>query len=806
MTRLAARIALALWVAGLVVCGVVVSRLQIGADLSAFLPRNPTPEQRLLADQLRDGVVSRLILVGIEGGDAAARAQASRAMAQALQREPGFVSADNGDETSYAADFALLRDHRYLLSPSVNPARFTPEGLRAALEADLAALGSPMGAVVKQFIARDPTGELFGLLEGYAAQGRPAMREGVWASADGTRAVLLLQTRAAGYDIDAQQHALARIEAAFAAARTAVGGSASTAAPAAPATAAAPAAAPAALVSGPAVFAVQARTRIEGAVSRLSIITTLLIGALTLFVYRSPRVVAFSMLPVFSGALAGIAAVQWFDGVVFGITLGFGITLIGEAVDYAVYFFARLTRDRHPSLALDGIWPTLRLGMLTSICGFAAMLFGGFPGIAQLGLFSIVGLVVAILVTRWVLPSLVPAGFTAPGIPGFVPVVRTALAHVGRARWGVLAVIAVAAGYLAWHPGPVWNDRLASLSPVPAADQALDQTLRADLGAPDVRHLIVVAGGNEQQALERAEAVGAALAPLVAQGALGGLTSPAQAWPSARTQRERRAALPDPAQARERLALALNGLPFKPETFEPFYADLAAARAASPLAREALDGTHFAQQVDGLLLRRPDQVLAVLPVRGLRDAARVEQALAEHGLTGERAQAVLLDLSAQSDALYASYLHEVLKLAAIGAVAIGLLLALSLRSFARALRVLVPVAGAVLVTLALVLASGQTLLLFHLIGVLLAVAIGSNYALFFDRDGLGAARAPGDEDDRTMVSLLFATVSTVIAFGMLSLSGVPVLAAIGETVALGAFLSLVFSAAWSGRARAGVRA
>ncbi|MEO7128074.1 MAG: hypothetical protein ABI040_04295, partial [Rhodoferax sp.] len=56
-----------LWVAALLLCGVLISRASFTADLSAFLPKAPTPEQRLLVDQLRDGVVSRLILVGIEG-------------------------------------------------------------------------------------------------------------------------------------------------------------------------------------------------------------------------------------------------------------------------------------------------------------------------------------------------------------------------------------------------------------------------------------------------------------------------------------------------------------------------------------------------------------------------------------------------------------------------------------------------------------------------------------------------------------------------------------------------------------------
>ena len=48
--------------------GIVIGRTEFTTDLSAFLPQSPTKEQQVLLDQLRDGVVSRLILVGIEGG------------------------------------------------------------------------------------------------------------------------------------------------------------------------------------------------------------------------------------------------------------------------------------------------------------------------------------------------------------------------------------------------------------------------------------------------------------------------------------------------------------------------------------------------------------------------------------------------------------------------------------------------------------------------------------------------------------------------------------------------------------------
>jgi predicted exporter len=92
---------------------------------------------------------------------------------------------------------------------------------------------------------------------------------------------------------------------------------------------------------------------------------------------------------------------------VHGITLGFGTTLIGEAIDYSIYLFVQSERSQGIGDAawITGFWPTIRLGVLTSIAGFSALLFSGLPGLAQLGLYSIVGLTVAAAVTRFVLPG-----------------------------------------------------------------------------------------------------------------------------------------------------------------------------------------------------------------------------------------------------------------------------------------------------------------------------------------------------------------------------------------------------------------
>jgi predicted exporter len=114
-------------------------------------------------------------------------------------------------------------------------------------------------------------------------------------------------------------------------------------------------------------------------------------------------------------------------------------------------------------------------------------------------------------------------------------------------------------------------------------------------------------------------------------------------------------------------------------------------------------------------------------------------------------------------------------------------------------RVMAPLLLSVLCVAAGLALGGVQLTILHLVGMLLIVAVGSNYALFFDRQENLAE--PGAES-LTLASLLIANASTVIGFGLLSFSQVPVLVALGSSVAPGAFLALLFAAALSRPAHA----
>ena len=763
-----------IWALGAVLGVIIAARAHYTADLSAFLPRRASATQELLVEQLREGPAAHLIIVAISGGDATSRAVVSRRMASQLRSDADFVAIDNGDESQLQRARDFLFEHRYLLSPRVTPQLFTASGLHAAIAEALDVLASSAGPLVKPLFVHDPTLETLAILESLGADHAPRLASGVWTSPDGARAVILAHTRASGADIDGQQAACAALERSFAAAIAGL-----------------PREQRAALtltMSGPPVFAVRSRAMIKGQVWRLSGLSAAGIAALLLLVYRSLPALALTLVPVASGALAGVAAVALGFSAVHGITLGFGVTLIGESVDYAIYLFVQRTSDFR-----GAVWPTIRLGVLTSICGFAALLPSAFPGLSQLGLYSIAGLTAAALVTRFVLPAWVPQQPAIRDLAGAGARLERFTERLRTAR-AVLLIAACAAGAVLYlHRGAIWSRELAALSPIRAADLELDERLRADAGAPDVGYLVVASAPDRESVLAAAEVLGTRLAPLVESAAIGSFESPARFLPSVAAQEARRASLPTAAVLRGRLEEALAGLPLSAARLEPFVTDVERARSAPLLSETDLAGTSLGSLVAALLVRTPSGWSALLPVaaRGSADlsphaVAEIRVAVARSGVHAE-----LLDLKGEADRLYSTYLSNALRLALAGLIAIVVLLSVSLRSLGRMMRVVAPLALSVLVVAAGLVVLGHGLTILHLVGMLLIVAVGSNYALFFDR----AATLPQEGSvPLTLASLLVANLATVLAFGVLASSSVPVLADLGSTVAPGTFLALLFAA------------
>ena len=760
------RAVIAVWLAVLAAAATLALRARYVADLTALLPARPAPGQRLLGELLRDGPAAKTILAAIEGGSAADRARAARALAARSLASREFATVDDGDRVALDRARRFVFEHRYALSGAAAANLATTQALHRAIRRAIGDLATPAGPWLVRLLPHDPTGETARIAARGNPGGGPARCDGVWCSRSGRRALLVLRTRAAGSDTDGQAQAIAAVRAAF----RAIAG---------------PSGRLRLRLSGPPVFAVAARARIERSAERLSIIAGACVVALLFIVYRSPAAVLLGLLPVATAATVGVAAVACVFGEIQGMTLGFGVTLIGEAVDYAIYFF--LQSGGSTDAWRRRYWPTVRLGALTSICGFAALLPTGFPGLEQLGVYCLCGLAAAALTTRYVLPRLAPRTLVPRSVAPLGAALRRAIPgrRIGVATVGALAVVSLAV-LLSAHGGE-WNHDLAALSPVPAAERRYDTALRADLGAADVRDVVVARGADRDAALQAAEGAARSLEPLEAERVIGGFEDPAAIVPSRTTQRLRRLALPDAQTLSARLRRALAGLPLRVATLAPFVADVEAARVAPPLTRRDLDGTPLAAAFDALMLRRHDGWIALLPLRAPSvdgaprsiDLHRVDAALAG------RAQAI--DLEADANRLYAVYLRNARRAATVGVLGIAVLLAAALRSARGTLRVLAPLAVAVGTVAAALTLAGIRLTILHLVGMLLIVAIGSNYALFF-------VRHSADDDGSMTGSLAIANAATVIGFGLLATAPVPVLRDLGLTVAPGALLAFLCAA------------
>jgi len=788
------RTAIAIWLLMIAASLLIIARSHFTADLSAFLPSTPTAEQQLLMDQLKDGLASRLILVGIEGADQDTRAAISRKMAHALRGDPAFVSVNNGEPVTTERDRNYLFNNRYLLSPTVTPERFSIKGLHSAISDSIDQLASPAGLLFKSLLPHDATSEMLQLLDQMDTGNRPQLIEGAWAARDGNTALLLLQTRALGSDTDAQKQAMQAIQTQFEHATQHLLSKPSAVL----------------YMTGPGVFSVVARDTIKHQVRVIFIVSTVLIAMLLLAVYRSLSALLLGFLPVATGILAGIAAVSLGFGVVHGITLGFGTALIGEAVDYSIYLFMQSdhatdgNNEHNRKTWVARVWPTVRLGVLTSVFGFASLLLSGFPGLAQLGLYSIAGLIAAAAMTRYVLPYLLPKNFQIRDVTGAGVSLARYARLAPRLRWPAIALLLASCVVVYQHHDHLWNAELAALSPVSAADQALDARLRAGMGAPDVRYMVVVSGNSQESVLVATEKISAALQPLVDKGVLASYDSASRYLPSLAAQQARQASLPAATALRPNLEAAVKGLPIRPQVFAPFLQDVETARTRPLLERRDLDNTSMAMAVDAMLLQQDQRWSALIPLtapqhsdqeQGGIDATQVRATLDQ----AQVPNAVFVDMKSESDHLYSAYLHEAIMLSMAGVLAIIVLLLFVLRSPTRVMAVIAPMAAAVLTVTAGLALCGQQLIILHLIGLLLIVAIGSNYALFFNQPGddqLAGSHSPAIAP-RTYASLLLANVATVLGFGLLAFSSVPVLQAMGVTVAPGVILALIFSAVFA---------
>ncbi len=733
-------------------------KVPIRSDISHFLPAASDPIEKVMQRKLQEGVASRLILIGIEGGSLKERVEASRQLHQALLKLEHFKRVENGTVASPQVD-PLLFKYRYLLIKK-DAERFTQQRLSQALDQRMQELIAPYPSPFKKWLPQDPTAAYPALLKQWLPPSRPNSVQGVWFSADQQRALLIAETAAKGMEIDRQQQLLELIEQQFQ--QVNKRGQLTL------------------QLSGSGVFAVQSRELIRSESKWLSMISSAVIMLILLLAYRSPRVTILAALPLITAMLVGSCTVGLLFGELHGITLAFGITLLGVTIDYPIHLFSHLKKDETALQGLMRIWPTLQMGVITTCIGYLVLATTGFRGLSQLGVFTMGGLLAGALCTRWLLPKLMRKGWQLTiniGMPRMPRLSR------------LLARLLVLAGgcsllFVFIQPTSIWQDDLSSMSALPKQLLRLDQEMRMQLNAPEVGHLIILHAPALEALLQQAEGLESRLEGLVKSHAIAGFNLASHYLPSHKRQLERRAALPPDRHLKNNLEQALKAYHFRSGLFIPFLQGVAAAQQLQPLELKQLSETSAGQPLANLVMKEGGEWFLLVPLYGVNNPVAVGQRITAINDASIR----YLQLGEESKRMVVGFREGIFSRIGWGVAAMTLLLLMGLKSVRSVLKVLLPVLLAVTLTVALLVLMGVALSIFHLVALMLVAGIGMDYSLFFNRQEVSE-----EDGRRTFHALVVCAVSTTVVFTILAQSEIPVLSAIGLTTAVGIVGSFVAS-------------
>lgn len=754
------RMGLALLVT-LAVAWLAFSRLHISYDLGVFLPQAEGQVEQVLAERLGQGPGTRSVFVELQAsspGDA-------MALAEQMRQLPGVsrVLPEQG-ELSIEQLPAYIWRNRLLLADLPD----TGQEWAAVLAARADELSFLAGDEAARLIAADPAFTALAVAEGLGGPGLPRFDQG-------DTQYLLLGTAVSAFDPGAQQRLIDDL-------RRLVNDRGR--------------------LFGAPVYAVDLQQTVRFEATLYSALASFALLVLIVWRFRAVFPVLAVGVPLLAGFSAGMAVLSLLFDATHGITLAFGFTLLGVAIDYPLHLFTH--RQVTGSADNRAVWRIMRVGIASTLVAYAAFFFAGSQGLQQLGVFAFSGILAAAAMAAWLGGAAMRTGTTqaqslaerlsAPrgqleNDPREAPPPERSSAQPGVTRW-LPAALVVGASAVALSQLALFNDDLSALTPVSEDTLADDARIRRSLDVVDMRYLVATQAQDLQTVLLRTESVTQALsqafnqlAPDGAAQGLSGWQSIADLLPSERTQAQRQAALADEAR-RAAWQQGVQASALVADTFAPF--EQAWDRSAtSPLLRlqDLQAEQSLAELAQSLLIQREMETetepafTSLVWLYGLHDPQAVTAVLPDH--------AQLIDLKDTSTGMFVRYRQALLTVLAVALVCITALL-VAVYSVPRALWLVLNMLAAVAAgALAAALMGGLSL--FDIMALALVAGLGLDYLLFSSADGGAAPRRAMHQ------AVALCAVSSLLVFGVLSLSSIPVLRGIGSTVFVGVCVAFLLA-------------
>ncbi|GGP21740.1 membrane protein [Silvimonas iriomotensis] len=516
--------------------------------------------------------------------------------------------------------------------------------------------------------------------------------------------------------------------------------------------------------AGVVLHAATAARSARAEMSTIGVGSTLGIILLALVVFRGLRPLLLAALSVLVGSLVStVLTLAWF-GHIHMLTLVFGTSLVGVAVDYSLLALASGIDSTGPVAArYRKLLPSMLFAVTTMSLGYLGLALTPFPGLAQMAVFAVIGIVGAWLTVMLWFPVLEKQGLQSTALSRAIAGLLARWPRLYGRRWWWLLPLALLIGTgLAQLKQ---NDDIRALSGINPQLLAEQIDIGRVMGLPSPAQLFIVSGDTPEQVLEREEALRDKLAPLIASGQLAGAEMVSRWAPSA-------------AMQARNAALFATAIGQRPGLLEHLAEEIGLApewvaeqrHATPPLRFEDWSNSPAALAASYLWLGQQNGGYAsMVLLEGLGDKAATAR-VGQIKVPG----VVWVDKVAEISDLMTRY-RQLLTRVLIGAYLVAFAV-LSLRYGRQTWRIMLPPALATLTTLAIMGAVGMPLQLLSMVTFLLVLGMGMDYGIFL---------LEHPDDGRVYLAVTLAAICTLLSFGLLALSHTPALHAFGFSTLCG---------------------
>lgn len=531
------------------------------------------------------------------------------------------------------------------------------------------------------------------------------------------------------------------------------------------------------ITSGIVLFANDSAERTQREVTIISTVTLCCVVGVLLFVFRSLPVVlsvAACIITSFLGSLWGTSLlVQWLYGhPLHLITLGFGSSLLGVAVDYALHFFIahRSTPSSESQPPLSRIRGGLTLGFFTTAIGFVGIAVSPFPGLQELAIFCVLGLILTIFSVFLVLPAL--AG--PPRLDFKLKSLADTSMMLRRPRILYLASLALTLLCAFGIPRLKISDDIRNLHK-PSSKLINSQREVAELtGMNNGGTFAIIRASSEEEALQTEEEVKTRLDSLIKSGHLESYRAVSNIVPSRRTQRATYQTLATTIESSQGSFKELaQDLHLSQEAEDALLSLNPNGPSEYALPSDCI-ATRACRTVEDLWLGlQSNQVVTTIALQGFKgDPQSIKK-----GLSGT------IDIVNHADAISSAlHLYRSSATTTTGLFYCAVFVILAFRYGLRHLwRAIVPPLLGALGALAALGLLGIPINVFSMFALMVLLGVSVDYVIFFSEER--------GHSSSTHFSVFLSALTTIVSFGALSFSSTSALQSFGIILSVGVFFS-----------------